>query len=123
MVSDLGASFGSTGLNWMQKGNPTAYCKSKWIKIGFAGVRRFQRTFRTGGELLYQFSGNGAAPQPALARHTTSRARMPDGWDINWRDSRPQQIRDAFRAGGYSPQEVEELSNVLERRIGELEKL
>ena len=35
----------------------------------------------------------------------------------------PAQIRDAFRAGGYSPQEVEQLSSVLERRIGELEKL
>ena len=35
----------------------------------------------------------------------------------------PAQIRDAFRAGGYSPQEVEELSRVVERRIGELEKL
>jgi hypothetical protein len=35
----------------------------------------------------------------------------------------PKQIRDAFRAGGYSAQEVEELSTTLERRIAELEKL
>ena len=31
-VSDLGASFATTGLNWMLKGNPAAYCESKWIK-------------------------------------------------------------------------------------------
>jgi hypothetical protein len=35
----------------------------------------------------------------------------------------PQQIRDAFRAGGYPAAEVEELSTVFERRISELEKL
>jgi hypothetical protein len=32
LVSDVGGSFGSTGLNWMLKGNPTAYRDSKWIK-------------------------------------------------------------------------------------------
>ena len=35
----------------------------------------------------------------------------------------PEQIRDAFRAGGYSAQNVEQLSSVVERRIGELKKL
>ena len=35
----------------------------------------------------------------------------------------PGQIRDAFRASGYSTEEVERLSQVLERRIDELQKL
>jgi hypothetical protein len=35
----------------------------------------------------------------------------------------PQQIRDAFRAGGYSAQDVERLSLVVERRIAELNNL
>jgi hypothetical protein len=35
----------------------------------------------------------------------------------------PQQIRDAFRAAGYSPEEIEEFAAVLEARIGELTKL
>ena len=35
----------------------------------------------------------------------------------------PQQIRDAFRAGGYSAPEVEELSGVVEKRIAELQKM
>ena len=34
-----------------------------------------------------------------------------------------KQIRDAFRAGGYAQQEVEEFSNVMERRITELTDL
>ncbi len=34
-----------------------------------------------------------------------------------------EQIRDAFRAGGYSPQEVEAYSRVVEQRIAQLEKL
>ena len=35
----------------------------------------------------------------------------------------PQQIRDAFRAANYSPQEVEEFSAVVEQRIDELNRL
>jgi hypothetical protein len=35
----------------------------------------------------------------------------------------PEQIRDAFRAAGYSPQEVEGFTRVVEERIGQLEKL
>jgi hypothetical protein len=35
----------------------------------------------------------------------------------------PDQIRDAFRAAGYSSEEVEAYSRVVEQRIIELEKL
>jgi hypothetical protein len=35
----------------------------------------------------------------------------------------PQQIRDAFRAGGCSADEVEQLSRLVEGRICELQKL
>jgi hypothetical protein len=35
----------------------------------------------------------------------------------------PTQIRDAFRAAGYSSNDVEEFSRIVERRIGELEGL
>jgi len=35
----------------------------------------------------------------------------------------PQQIRDAFRAGGYSAEDVEAFSRVVERRIHELQQL
>jgi hypothetical protein len=35
----------------------------------------------------------------------------------------PDQIRDAFRAGGYTPQEVEAFSRIVEHRIAELNAL
>ena len=35
----------------------------------------------------------------------------------------PQQIRDAFRAAGYTPEQIDEVSQVLEARISELSKL
>ena len=35
----------------------------------------------------------------------------------------PEQIRDAFRAGGYTPEEVEGFSKVVEGRIALLNKL
>ena len=35
----------------------------------------------------------------------------------------PDQIRDAFRAGGYSPCEVEEFTDILESRIDQLNRL
>jgi len=35
----------------------------------------------------------------------------------------PEQIRDAFRAGGYTPDEVEGFSKVVEGRIAQLNKL
>ena len=35
----------------------------------------------------------------------------------------PEQIRDAFRAGGYSSPEVEGFAQALERRIGQLNRL
>jgi hypothetical protein len=34
----------------------------------------------------------------------------------------PEQIRDAFRAGGYSPQEIEAYSRVVEQRIAQLQR-
>ena len=35
----------------------------------------------------------------------------------------PQQIRDAFRAGGYSPAEIDGFSAIVERRIASLNDL
>ena len=38
-------------------------------------------------------------------------------------DKVADQISDAFRAAGYSPNEIEDLTNTVVERIGELEKL
>lgn len=121
-VTDLGASFGPTGLNWMTKGKPEAYCSSKWIKSVSAGFVDFN--VPSGPAMNYYINF------PELGRRV---GLMWLGHHIPREDARwmgdllaklsSQQIHDAFRAAGYSPSEVEELSATLERRIGELEKL
>jgi hypothetical protein len=121
-VTDLGASFGPTGLIWSRKGEPAAYCSSKWI-----------------GKISHEYVDFNVPSGPAVYSYIDFlelARRMSLTWighhiprtDARWMGSllaqlSPVQIRDAFRAGGYSPQEIEELSQALERRIGELEKL
>jgi hypothetical protein len=122
VVSDLGASFGPTGLNWSLKGNPAAYCDSKWIKAISPGFVDFN--VPSGLPVTFFLD------IPELVRRTSL---LWLGHHIPRKDARwmgdllarlsPQQIRDAFRAGGYSADEVEQLSRVVEQRIGELEKL
>ena len=125
MVSDLGASFGTNGLSWTQKrskGNLHSYADSRFI---------------THMDDEYVDFGTPAAPVPieflALPDFVN---RMKMRW-IGRRISRaharwmgdllaqlsPQQIRDAFRAGGYSPEQAEAFSRIVERRIAELEQL
>ena len=88
LVSDLGASFGSTGLNWALKGKPSAYCDSKWIK-SVSGVRRLQHPFCPRRELLPQFSGNGAADQSPLAGQPHPPRPCPMDGHTSWRGCRP----------------------------------
>jgi hypothetical protein len=122
VVSDLGGSFGPTGFNGKLKGNPAAYCESKWIK---AISPEFIDFNVPSGPALYVY-----ANFRELARRLDLRwlGRHIPREDARWMGDllarlAPNQIRDAFRAGGYSPQEVEQLSEVVERRISELEGL
>ncbi len=121
-VTDLGASFGTTGLNWTMKGNVGAYCTSKLIR-----------------KISPEFVDFNVPSAPAL----NSYIDVPElgrrlslvwlGHHIPRKDARwmgdllarltPDQIRDVFTASGYSAEEVTELSKALESRIVELEKL
>jgi hypothetical protein len=122
VVTDLGSSFGSPGLNWVSKGNLAAYTRSRMIG-------------RTSAEFI---DFNVPAPPklntfvdiPELTR------RLGLCWighhipltDVRWMahllaQLSPDQIRDAFRAAGYSPQEIEAYSRRVEQRIAELQKL
>ena len=122
VVSDLGASFGTTGLNWMLKGNPSAYCGSKWIKSISPEFVDFNVPSPPAMNYYIDF--------PELARRLSLvwLGRHIPREHARWMGHQlarlsHDQIRDAFRAGGYSSEEVEQLSRVLEGRIRELEKL
>ncbi len=122
VVSDLGGSFGPTGLNWMQKGKPGAYCSSKWIKTVTPDFVDFNVPSAPAMNYYIDFPEMAQRISLLWLGHHIPRAHA------RWMGHQlarmsPAQIRDAFRAGGYSPQEVEQLSTVLEHRIAELEKL
>ena len=106
----------------MLKGNPTAYRSSKWIN-------------KPSAEFI-DFNVPSAPAMSSYIDFPELRLRLSLRWlghhipraDARWVGDRlgqlsPDQIRDAFRAGGYSSEDVDRLSQTMERRIGELRKL
>ena len=124
-VSDLGASFGTTGRGWTHassKGNLNSYRHSKFIRKVTPEYVDFNVPTRPA--LIYVFT-----PKEFISR-------MDMRWigkhiprsDAKWiggllAQLSPEQIRDAFRAAGYSPEQVEGFAGVIEERIAELNKL
>jgi len=124
-VSDLGSSFGSSGPSWtpeMAKGNIRSYERSKFIKKVTADYVDFD--FPTRPALKYIFD------PPGLIAHLRLRwigKHIPRN-DARWAGSllaqlSPDQIRDAFRAGGFSSKDVEAYTQIVEERIRELNGL
>lgn len=121
-VSDLGASFGPTGIDWMIKGQPAAYYKSRFITNVSAGFVDFATPSGPALNYYINFPVLGRCmSQYWIGRHIP---RADARWlgDLLGRLSGPQ-IRAAFRAAGYSSDEVEHLSQAVEQRIAALEKL
>jgi hypothetical protein len=124
-VSDVGASFGSTGFGATRagsKGNLHAYTNSKFISKVTPEFVDFNVPSRPALiHLVYP---------PEFIRRLELRSigkNIPRG-DVKWIGEilaklSPDQIRDAFRAAGYSPQEIEAFSEVVEGRIAELNRL
>lgn len=125
VVSDLGATFGTTGYrrgNERSRGNLDSFEHSKFL------------THRTAERVDF---ATPSAPTPLMSinpfRYVLRLHLRGIGRNIPREDARwiggllarlsPQQIRDAFRAGGYSPEEVERFATILERRIAELNAL
>jgi hypothetical protein len=124
-VSDLGASFGTTGRSWTRaksKGNLKSYSHSKFI----AKVTPEYVDFKTPSRPNLIFVVN---PKEYFSRvHLEWIGRHIPRDDAKWLGQllarlSPRQIRDAFRAAGYTPQEVEALAAILEGRIAELNSL
>lgn len=124
MVSDLGASFATNGRTWTRnksKGNLTAYRRSGFIR----GVTAETVDFYTPAKALI-FAVN--PKEYFRRRHLVWIGRDIPRRDASWMGQllgrlSPEQIRDAFRAAGYAPQDVEAFATVVEGRIDELKKL
>ncbi|HYL76009.1 MAG TPA: hypothetical protein VEU96_17495 [Bryobacteraceae bacterium] len=125
MVSDLGSTFGTPGLTWPMskaRGNVHSYSHSKFItrvtadSVDVGAPRRDSLFFLATPREFFQ-----KLKLRAIGKNIPrDDARWIGG--VLGRLS-PEQIRDAFRAAGYSPKEVEGFAHVVELRIAELQKL
>src|SRR5579859_1177114 len=125
MVSDLGASFGTaedTLPHDKAKVNLDAYSHAKFVRKITADYVDFQTPSRPA--LIFLFN-----PREFFGRLRLRwiGKRIPHS-DARWMAQllaqlSPGQIRDAFRSAGYTPEEIERFSIVVENRIAELSDL
>jgi hypothetical protein len=108
VVSDVGGSLGPSDINYGERGDVKAYSRSKWIGNTSPQLVSFR--------LMNRFSGD---------RWVIQNIPIADAKWIGhlFAQLSPDQIRDAFRAAGYSPTEVEGFTETIRRRIAELESL
>jgi hypothetical protein len=125
MVSDLGASFGTTGVSWKRAatdGKLHSYSRSKFLRKVTPAYVDFavpSRPFVL--DVFYP-------PDYFMRMHMRWIGKHIPRDDVRWigqllAQLSPQQIRDAFRAGGYPPDDVEGFAKVVENRIAELRNL
>jgi hypothetical protein len=118
-VSDLGATFGTAGRSWPKdksKGDLDSYQRSKFIgKVTDTTV-----SFRIPARPSFVFLVN---PKEYFQRiHMESIGHDVPRQDVKWMGRllirlSPSQIRDAFRAAGYSPADVTAFAGIVEKRI------
>jgi hypothetical protein len=124
-LSDLGATFGATGWRWPSrnpKGELKTYRNTKFI----SKVTPEHVSFKTPTKPLFVYVTGVPLLFPRV--HTGWIGREIPRNDVKWIGSllirlSSGQIRDAFRAAGYSAQEVEGFAEVLEDRIAALNDL
>jgi hypothetical protein len=125
LVTDVGTAFGASGDRWTEvqsKNNLKAYQSSKFITKVTPKYVNF--SFPRFPPFLYVFD------LPHFVHQVSLRSvgdRVPRG-DAKWVGSllaqlSDKQIEDAFRAGGYSPEQVEAYSKAVQKRIAELNRL
>jgi hypothetical protein len=124
-VSDLGASFGTTGKSYteaMSKSNLSAYRSENFISKVTPEYVDFN--FPTHPALYHVFN----LPYFAHSLHNHWLGKHIPREHVRWIASllaqlSTSQIEDAFRAGGYSPEQVEAYTAVVRERIAQLSKL
>jgi len=124
-VSDLGASFGTTGRglsHTKSKGNLRSYTRSKFIKKERPEFVDFNVPSRPG--LLILFSPHEFFSRMGLRRIGRNIPRRNARWvgDMLGELSRDQ-IRDAFRSAGYEGEELDGFTSDFQERVAELKKL
>jgi hypothetical protein len=106
IISDLGGSFGKTGGFFSRSRNkPSDYVRAEFVKA----VKGDRIDFNYGGKNQKLFDD----------------ILVQDGtWIANWLNRlSDEQIRDAFRAANYLPEDVERLSRAVRERINALTKV
>jgi hypothetical protein len=129
LVSDTGSSFGRTGLhftNGPSKDNVRAFAKSKFITHKTAATVDFA-TPAPSWSLLAETLGFGMKQFLRREGMLWIGHRIPIE-DAKWiggllAQLKHEQLVDAFRAGNYPPEVVEEFASVVERRIQVLNNL
>jgi len=125
VVTDLGGSFGTNGIvrgEEISRGNLASYMASRFIR-------------KTTSEYV-DFATPARAPWMVIGMPSRYWERFHLTWigkDVPREDARwlgqilaqltPSQVRDAFRAAGYSDADVEGFADTIERRIRELAAL
>jgi hypothetical protein len=124
-VSDLGDSLGTTGRSWthaMTKDNLSAYVHSQFIHKVKSDFVDFNVPTRPALICIFD------PPEFIMRLRQRWVGRHIPRKDVRWvagllSQLSDDQIGDAFRAAGYSPAEVQALSQALEKRIHELNDL
>jgi hypothetical protein len=125
MVSDLGASFGTSGLvrtHEQGKGNLESYLRSKFIKTIGPGYVDFETPHRPAFIVLFNpHEYCSRVDMEWIGKHIPRE-------DAKWigrmlAQLSPKQISDSFRAAGYTPLEVKGFSGEVKSRIAQLASL
>ncbi len=124
-VSDLGASLGGPGIKLplsKARDNLRDFSRSRFITHETAEYVDFETPHRPGP--IWMASPSVYAKRIRIDRIGRKIPRADARWigELLARLT-PEQIRDAFRAGGYSAEEVEAYAHILEDRIAQLNQL
>jgi len=124
VVSDLGASFGRTGAVFSRsKGKWKDFTKDKFINATTPETVDFVMRTRP-GKLVRFFKPGYARQRMAMAATVQNVPRADAKWiGAQLARLRPEQIRAAFSASGFTAEEVDGYSAELHKRIAELNAL
>jgi len=125
MVSDLGSTFGAGRLTWplsRARGDLSTYSHSRFITKATPEYIDFQTPARASFFFLFTPREYTHKLQLRWIGRRVPRADAKSMGQLLARLS-PEQIRDAFRAAGYSALQVEGFATVVESRISQLRAL